>query len=64
MIFNSCSHGGADTIINEVKATYPGREIRALIGGFHIYKRTEEEVRDHLNNGCLPFGEGYNRYFI
>ncbi|MDO5541170.1 MAG: MBL fold metallo-hydrolase [Eubacteriales bacterium] len=46
VIFNSCSHGGADNIINEVKATYPDRNIRALIGGFHIYKRTEEEVRE------------------
>lgn len=50
VIFNSCSHGGADNIINEVKATYPDRNIKALIGGFHIYKRTEEEVRELARN--------------
>ena len=45
VIFNSCSHGGADNIINEIKATYPGQKIRALIGGFHICNRPEAEVR-------------------
>ncbi len=46
VIFNSCSHGGADTIIREVKATFPDQKINALIGGFHLYARSGEEVRD------------------
>lgn len=46
VIFNSCSHGGADNIINEIRKTYPEKKIRALIGGFHICNRTEEEVRE------------------
>ena len=50
VIFNSCSHGGADNIINEVKQTYPDQEIYALIGGFHIFRRTEEEVRQLAQN--------------
>lgn len=45
VIFNSCSHGGADHIIEEVKATYPDRKITALIGGFHLFDRPEAEVR-------------------
>ncbi len=45
VIFNSCSHAGADNIIREVKEAWPGEGIRALIGGFHIYSWTEEEVR-------------------
>ncbi|MBR5509681.1 MAG: MBL fold metallo-hydrolase [Lachnospiraceae bacterium] len=45
VIFNSCSHGGADNIIQEVAAAYPGRKIYALIGGFHLYHSTEEEIR-------------------
>ena len=45
VIFNSCSHGGAAAIIDEVKQTFPGRPVRALIGGFHIFSRPEEEVR-------------------
>lgn len=46
VIFNSCSHGGAANIIHEVKRTYPDQEIRALIGGFHIFGRIDAEVRE------------------
>ena len=45
VIFNSCSHGGADNIINEVQATFPEKEICAYIGGLHLYKSSEEDVR-------------------
>lgn len=46
VIFNSCSHGGADVIIREVTETFPGKKIKAMIGGFHLFRRTEEEVRE------------------
>jgi len=46
VIFNSCSHAGADNIINEVAATYPDKRIKALIGGFHIYHKSKAEVRE------------------
>lgn len=45
VIFNSCSHGGAATIIREVQATFPQKKIKALIGGFHLYNKKEAEVR-------------------
>jgi len=45
VILNSCSHGGAGNIIREVAETYPGREIYALIGGFHLFKSSDEDVR-------------------
>lgn len=45
VIFNSCSHGGADNIIREVGETFPGRRVLALVGGFHLFERTDEEVR-------------------
>ncbi len=45
VIFNSCSHGGADNIINEVSETYPGKKICALIGGFHLFRSPDDEVR-------------------
>ena len=32
-------------IINEVSAAYPGQKVLALIGGFHIYNKPENEVR-------------------
>lgn len=46
VIFNSCSHGGADNIIKEVAATYPDKKIKALIGGFHIFSKSKAEVRE------------------
>lgn len=45
VIFNSCSHGGADRIINEAIAAFPDKKVLALIGGFHLFRRTEDEVR-------------------
>lgn len=46
VIFNSCSHGGADVIINEVADTFKGKEVLAMIGGFHLFKTPEQEVRE------------------
>lgn len=45
VIFNSCSHGGPDNIFTEVAATFPEKEICAYVGGLHLYKSSEEEVR-------------------
>lgn len=45
VIFNSCSHGGADNIITEVAKTFPGEKLYAMIGGFHLFKTPEDEVR-------------------
>lgn len=45
VIFNSCSHGGADNIINEVAATYPDKRIKALVGGLHIVINPKAEVQ-------------------
>lgn len=50
VIFNSCSHAGADHIIREVKETYPGEKIYALVGGFHLYHLPEEEIRALARN--------------
>lgn len=46
VIFNSCSHAGADNIIKEVAASFPNKKIRALVGGFHIYNKSKSEVRE------------------
>ena len=45
VVFNSCSHGGADNIINEVLDTFPREKLYALIGGFHMKGRKEADVR-------------------
>ncbi len=44
VICNSCCHGGADHIIEEVKQTFPGKRVYALIGGLHLFKASDEEV--------------------
>lgn len=46
VIINCCSHGGAVNIINEVKATFPQNHIYGLIGGLHLFNKSEKEVRD------------------
>ena len=33
VILNSCSHGGADNIIREVSAEYPGRRVLQIYTG-------------------------------
>ena len=50
VIINSCSHGGAVNIINEVKQTFPDKHIYGLIGGFHLFNKSEEEVRNVARN--------------
>lgn len=45
VIINSCSHGGAANIINEVKATFPDKHVYGLMGGFHLFNKSDEEVR-------------------
>ena len=44
LICNSCCHGGADQIIEEVKQTFPGKKVYALVGGLHLYRASDEEV--------------------
>lgn len=50
VIFNSCSHGGADNIIKEIADTFPNEKIQALIGGFHLFIVPENEVRQLAKN--------------
>lgn len=45
VVFNSCSHIGAAAIIKEVSEAFGGRRVSALIGGFHLFNKTKEEVR-------------------
>lgn len=45
VIINCCSHGGAANIINEVAETFPDKKVYGIIGGFHLFNKTDEEVR-------------------
>lgn len=45
VIFNSCCHAGVDTIIDETARAFPKKNIYGVIGGFHLYEKTGDEVR-------------------
>ncbi len=53
VVLNSCSHGGVDTILEEVQRLFDGRRVLAMIGGFHLMgaagpdsmRESEQEVR-------------------
>lgn len=45
VLCSSCCHAGADTVVREVQAAFPGRPIRAIVGGFHLYATPDQEVR-------------------
>lgn len=36
IILNSCSHSGIDNIVEEVKKSFKGKKVLAVIGGFHL----------------------------
>lgn len=44
IVLNSCSHSGPDVVIREVEAAFPGKKVRAIIGGFHLFRSTDGEV--------------------
>ncbi|MBR4348475.1 MAG: MBL fold metallo-hydrolase [Fibrobacter sp.] len=44
-VMNSCSHAGADNIVKEIEAAFPGKKIYALLGGFHLFRYPDERVR-------------------
>lgn len=46
VILNSCSHGGAGNIISEVGTTFPEKKVYGLIGGLHLFNKSEEEIRE------------------
>lgn len=46
VIFNSCSHGGAANIIAEIAAAFPEKRVYGMIGGFHLFNKTDCEIRE------------------
>lgn len=45
VIINCCSHGGAANIIQEIMTTFPDKKVYGLIGGFHLFNKSESEIR-------------------
>ena len=58
VIINSCSHGGAVNIINEVKASFPDKKIYGLIGGFHLFNKSRREI-ENVAREIRKTGIGY-----
>jgi len=44
VIINCCSHGGVVNIINEVRETFPEKHVYGIIGGFHLFNKSETEI--------------------
>lgn len=44
IIFNSCCHGKVVNIIKEVSYTFKDKKIYAIVGGFHLYDRSDDEI--------------------
>lgn len=55
VIFSSCSHTGADNILKEAAMAFPEKQVSAIVGGFHLFERPEEEVK-RLASGILESG--------
>lgn len=45
VIINCCSHGGVVNIINETKEAFPDKHVYGIIGGFHLFNKSESEIR-------------------
>ncbi len=45
VILSGCSHVGADNILNEVAAAFPGKRLLALVGGLHLFRSSDDTVR-------------------
>ncbi|NBI68540.1 MBL fold metallo-hydrolase [Pseudoflavonifractor sp. 60] len=43
-LFNSCSHSGIVNIVRGVQEQFPGRNIFAVVGGFHMFGKGEHEM--------------------
>ena len=46
VILNSCSHGGAANILREIQETFPDKKVYGLIGGFHLFNKSSDEIRE------------------
>ncbi|MCQ2182416.1 MAG: MBL fold metallo-hydrolase [Bacteroidales bacterium] len=46
VVFNSCSHSGADVVMEEVGKAFPEESVKAYLGGLHLFRMNEREVRE------------------
>ena len=44
IVFNSCSHSGADVVMEEVGRAFPEENVKAYLGGLHLFRMSGSEV--------------------
>ena len=44
VVFNSCSHAGMTNILADIREMLGRDDVRAYVGGLHLYKMTDEEL--------------------
>ncbi|WP_172135047.1 MBL fold metallo-hydrolase [Adlercreutzia sp. ZJ473] len=44
VVVNGCCHAGADVVVEEARRAFPGKPVKAVIGGLHLFDRNEEFV--------------------
>lgn len=45
VVINGCCHAGAHVVVREAAAAFPGKNVKAAIGGLHLFDRDEAYVR-------------------
>lgn len=45
VVVNGCCHAGADVVVREAAAAFPGKRVKAVVGGLHLFDRDEATVR-------------------
>ncbi|HLD45876.1 MAG: hypothetical protein A2293_03070 [Elusimicrobia bacterium RIFOXYB2_FULL_49_7] len=45
VIITGCAHAGAEAIIKQIKAKFPGKRIAALMGGLHLKDMSQIQIR-------------------
>lgn len=60
VIFNSCCHGGVDTIVREVMKAFQGMKVAAVIGGFHLVKLAGGAYKENELNDIRELGRQLN----
>lgn len=57
VIFNSCCHGGVEKVVQEVKDVFPGKDITAVFGGFHLMGSDGPETMSGSREDVLRLAE-------
>lgn len=56
-VFNSCSHGGVENILDEIREFFPGEDIMAFFGGFHLMGKDGVDSCNFSHDEVRQLGE-------